>query len=161
MERKPENPELGRYGELMISFLREDLPFTIFVPSASSFERMFEVINRRSNVSDKALQISSNDSQVGLLREGTFAVISRIFGFSAVPRRIFSGMVPVYGELDFESVSGYKLYLARQPGGALLVNNLVCNRLDMTRGLIVIHVVDGIIMDSDFEQSFMPYPDEF
>lgn len=165
LEKKPEDPDLGVFGELMISFLREDLPFTIFVPSASSFQSMFQTMNREAaNVSDSYLKVGSNDSRTDSdlkPSDGTFAVVSRLFGFCAIPRRILSSMVPVHGEVALESVSGYRLHVSRQTGGALLVNNLVSNRVDMTRGSIIIHLVDGIIMDAEFEQSLLPYHDGF
>lgn len=149
-------PALGRYGELMLTFLRPDLPFTVFIPSPSSFESMLVTINRRFNTSGTFSPNSTISEE-----ESNYAVISRVFGFSAVPRRILSGMVPCKGEMGIESVSGFRLNVARlPPKGALVVNNLACSTVDIMRESIVIHLVDGVLMDSDFEQSVVPYQDD-
>eukprot|EP00250_Pteridium_aquilinum_P017877 c23817_g1_i1 orf=964-1617(-) len=150
------DPALGRYGELILTFIRPDLPFTVFIPSPSSFESMLLAINGRFNTSGT---LSPNSTVFE--EESNYAVISRVFGFGAVPRRILSGMVPFNGEIGVDSVSGFRLILARlPPKGTLIVNNLACSTVDIIKGSIVVHLVDGVLMDSDFEQSVIPFQDD-
>lgn len=152
-------PDLGRFGELMLGFLREDLPFTVFIPSPSSFDSMLQAMSQRSNTSDNPT--SNTTILTDPFEENNYAVISRVFGFSSVPRRILSRMVPLNGEMDFDSVSGFRLNLARMhPKGTLVVNSLACNTVDIIRGSITIHLVDGVLMDSEFEQSVTPFRDD-
>lgn len=149
-------PAVGRYGELMLTFLRPDLPFTVFIPKQSSFESMLLASNPRFNTSGTVSPNSTNDEE-----ENNYAVISRVFGFSAVPKRILSGMVPFKGEMAVESVSGFRLNVARLPTtGTLVVNNLACIAVDIIKESIVIHFVDGVLMDSEFEQSVAPFQDD-
>lgn len=141
----------------MLSFLRPDLPFTVFIPNPLIFDSMLQAISSRFNTSG-TLSLNSTVSE----EESNYAIVSRIFGFSAVPRRILFGMVPLNGEMGLESVSGFQLNVARLPSnGALVVNNLACTVVDIEREAIVVHLIDGILMDSDFEQSVASFQDDF
>lgn len=138
--------EFGKFAEMMIEMLPEDLAFTIFVPSVKAFER------------DLKLQV--NDSMVGDNVNNTYAIVSRILGFSAVPRTLFSVMVPFGEEISYDSLSGFTLYISKSADGKLLVNRVESERLDLKKGKIVMHIMDGVIMDAEFEQSAQPDYDE-
>ncbi|KAH7444370.1 hypothetical protein KP509_02G076000 [Ceratopteris richardii] len=140
----------------MLSFVRSDLPFTLFIPRPSVLESILLPTNNRHNAS----HITSQNVFISP-KSNAYAVISRIFGFSAVPFRIFSGMVAVDSEMIYESVSGFRLNLIKAtPKGTLTVNNLDCITVDIMKGSVVVHIVDGILMDADFEQSIMPLQDD-
>ncbi|MCO5572946.1 hypothetical protein L7F22_026708 [Adiantum nelumboides] len=151
-----DKPQLGRYGELMLSFLRPDLPFTLFIPRPSLFESMLLSMNHKSNTSGTLFVNSSVVDE-----ENSYAVVSRIFGFSAIPRYILSSMMALNCEREFDSVAGFRLNLVRvPPRGTFMVNNLACSAVDIIKGHVVVHLVDGILMDADFEQSFMPFQED-
>lgn len=144
------NNSLGTFGNMMIKMLPEDLAFTVFIPSETAFER--------------DLRLHRNDSLVGD-DDDTYAVISRVLGFSAVPRILDSATVAaaVGGggdgeEVCYDSLSGFKLFISRDVvGGALVVNGVKStDRVDIRRGKIVVHVMDGVLMDAEFEQSVQP-----
>jgi hypothetical protein len=157
---------LGPFGDLMLSFLPPDLAFTIFIPTPAAFESLMEAIGDvepSGKASDRNLaRLRSNASYS--LQEGkrNHALISRIFGFSAAPIRMVSSMIPPTGTMvEIESLSGFRLNLVRAlPEGTLLVNNLVCSTVDISRGPIVIHLVEGVLMESEFERSVMPFRDD-
>ncbi|KAL8092883.1 hypothetical protein AgCh_034942 [Apium graveolens] len=134
---------IGKFGELMLEMLPQDLAFTIFMPSQKAFER-----DLRLNLSDSlVLGEKFNDS---------YAILSRILGFSVVPRMIFSGSVGVEKEMCYDSLSGFGLFVSKDKKGMLMVNRVRCERMDVMRGKIVLHIMDGVIMDADFEQSVGP-----
>ena len=87
------------------------------------------------------------------LNENTYVVLSHLLSFSPVPKPIFSKHVPFCEEAVHGSLSGFLLSLSRVPGRGLLVNNLTCKATDLRRGSFVIHIVDGVLMDFEFEQS--------
>ncbi|KAJ6820759.1 uncharacterized protein M6B38_394010 [Iris pallida] len=131
---------LGELGELMVSMLPDDLPFTVFVPSEDAFER---IVQLRANISldeDK--------------RNNTVAILSRLMGFSAIPQHLPSIMVPMLKEISFDSVSGYTLYAWKASNGTLIVNNVRSEQVDVRKGETIVHVMDGVIMDAEFKQSF-------
>ena len=133
---------IGRFGGMMIEMLPEDLAFTVFVPSQKAFER--------------DLRLRVNDSLVGEKMNDTYAIVSRVMGFSAVPRTLSSVMVPVGGEVSYDSISGFPLYITKDIDGMLVVNRIRSERVDLRKGEIVVHVMDGVIMDAEFEQSVQP-----
>lgn len=133
---------IGRFGGMMIEMLPEDLAFTIFVPSQKAF--------------DRDLRLRVNDSLVGEKLNDTYAIVSRVMGFSAVPRTLSSVMVPVGGEVSYDSISGFPLYITKDIDGMLVVNRIRSERVDIRKGEIVVHVMDGVIMDAEFEQSVQP-----
>jgi len=90
---------IGRFGEMMIGMLPQDLAFTVFVPSQRAFER--------------DLRLRVNDSLVGEKMNDTYAVVSRILGFSAVPRTLSSVTVPFGREISYDSISGFTLYISK------------------------------------------------
>lgn len=124
-----------------------DLPFTIFLPSQNAFSQTLKL---KVNESLKTEQL--ND---------TIAVLSRVLGFSVVPRAIRSVDVPIDGkELDFDSLSGFRLVIWKEEDGRLLVNGVGSKSVDYFVKEIVVHVMDGVIMDSEFEQAFREEDDE-
>ncbi|XVE98808.1 hypothetical protein REPUB_Repub03eG0140500 [Reevesia pubescens] len=133
---------LGTFGNMMIQMLPQDLPFTVFIPSKTAFER--------------DLRLNKNDSLVGEKMNDTYAIISRVLGFSAVPRRLDSAMVPAGEELAYDSLSGFTLFITKDVGGVLVVNGVKSEKVAIKRGKLVVHVMDGVIMDAEFEQSIQP-----
>lgn len=133
---------VGKFGEMMLEMLPPDLAFTVFVPSEKAFRR------------DLRLQV--NRSLAAEQMNDTFAVLSRVLGFSAVPRPLYSETVHLGKEVRFNSLSGFELCIWRESDGAMIVNRVRSERMDMRKGEIVVHIMDGVIMDSEFEQSFLP-----
>jgi len=133
---------IGKFGEMMIEMLPEDLAFTVFVPSHEAFER------------DLRLQV--DDSLVAEKRNDTYAVVSRILGFSAVPQTLFSTTVPSGKEVFYDSLSGFTLYISKDGDGMLVVNRIRSEKVDLRRREIVVHVMDGVLMDGEFEQAVQP-----
>lgn len=134
---------LGEFGEMMVSMLPRDLAFTAFVPSPESFRRV--------------LKLRHNDSAAGLkASDDTYAVVSRVLGFSAVPRRLRSEDVALRGTawlLDLDSVSGLKVHAWRDVDGALVVNGVRSECVDIVRDETVVHVMAGVLMDAEFKRS--------
>ncbi|KAF7054743.1 hypothetical protein CFC21_062370 [Triticum aestivum] len=134
---------LGEFGEMMVSMLPRDLAFTAFMPSPESFRRV--------------LGLRHNDSAAGLkASDDTYAVVSRVLGFSAVPLRLRSGDVALRGTarlLDLDSVSGLKVHAWRDVDGALVVNGVRSECVDIVRDETVVHVMAGVLMDAEFERS--------
>ncbi|XP_029116670.2 uncharacterized protein [Elaeis guineensis] len=131
---------LGELGEMMVAMLPNDLPFTIFVPSEEAFERVLKL-----RASDSLTEQKIND---------TYATISRIMGFSAVPQHLPSGAVPLHKEKSFDSISGFRLYAWKDVKGNLVVNGVRSVCVDVRKAEIVAHIMSGVIMDAEFEQSF-------
>ncbi|KAE8771541.1 hypothetical protein D1007_56581 [Hordeum vulgare] len=116
---------------------------TAFVPSPESFRRV--------------LRLRHNDSAAGLKpSDDTYAVVSRVLGFSAVPRRLRSEDVAPRGTarlLGLDSVSGLKVRPWRDVDGALVVNGVRSECVDIVRDETVVHVMAGVLMDAEFERS--------
>lgn len=148
---------LGFSGEIMVGMLPYDLPFTVFVPSEQYFRRILEpkIVNGAKAVDGNF----TKEASVNSTSDNTIAIISRILGFSAVPLHLPSKSVPLNGELIVDSLSGFRLQLARVSTGVMFVNNISCEATDARRGQIIVHVVRGVIMDAEFEQSVMPDED--
>ncbi|CAL4913475.1 unnamed protein product [Urochloa decumbens] len=136
---------LGELGDAMVAMLPRDLPFTVFVPSPGSFRRVLKLQGRTSNASAAAA-----DAEGG--GDNTYAVLSRVLGFSTVPRRLLAADVPPRQAL--ESVSGLRMHVSRDASGALVVNGVRSECVDVVRGETVVHVVAGVLMDAEFERSF-------
>lgn len=85
----------------------------------------------------------------------TYAVVSRVLGFSAVPRSLASGTVPFDKELSYDSISGFVLYISKEEDGMLVVNGVRSERVDLRKkgSVTVVHVMDGVLMDAEFQQS--------
>lgn len=130
---------IGELGQMMIEMLPEDLAFTIFVPSEKAFER--------------DLRLRANYSLVEEQKNDTHAVVSRILGFSAVPRKLSSTTILSGTEVSYDSLSGFALFISKDADGMLVVNRIRSERMDLKRGEIVVHIMNGVIMDADFEQS--------
>ncbi|GLT31440.1 hypothetical protein SLA2020_061750 [Shorea laevis] len=128
--------QVGTFGEMMIQMLPDDLAFTVFVPSETAFRRDLRLAAEKGN--------------------DTYAVISRILGFSAVPRTIDSDMVVSGQELSYDALSGFTLFISKVAEGVLAVNRVRSEKVDIRKGKIVIHIMDGVIMDAEFEQSVQP-----
>ncbi|NP_001142563.2 uncharacterized protein [Zea mays] len=144
---------LGELGDAMVSMLPKDLPFTVFVPSVDSFTRVLRLQGSKSNASTGD-QEAATDTDTN-----TYAILSRVLGFSAVPRRLLAADVPVpprgAGAVRLlDSVSGLRLYASRDARGALVVNGVRSECVDIIRGETVVHVLAGVLMDAEFERSF-------
>ncbi|KAG8651442.1 uncharacterized protein LOC110619228 [Manihot esculenta] len=137
---------IGNFGEIMIEMLPEELAFTVFIPSERSFER--------------DLRLRVNDSLLAEKRNDTYAVVSRILGFSAIPRKLSSELVSSSKEVIYDSLSGFTLYISKDVDGMLVVNRIRSERVDVRRGEIVVHIMDGVIMDAEFEQAVQPDDNE-
>ena len=139
----------------MVSMLPKDLPFTVFVPSADSFTRVLRLQGPSSNASAAAArgEAAASDTDAN-----TYAILSRVLGFSAVPRRLLAADVPPprgAGAVRLlDSVSGLSLYASRDARGALVVNGVRSECVDIVRGETVVHVIAGVLVDAEFERSF-------
>ncbi|KAF8394937.1 hypothetical protein HHK36_018876 [Tetracentron sinense] len=137
---------LGELGEMMIGMLPDDLAFTVFIPSERAFE-----CDLRLRASDNLAVGKANN---------TYAILSRILGFSAVPRHLPSITVPLGKEISFDSISGFRMYIFKDSDGMLVVNRVRSERVDLRKKEIIVHVMNGVIMDAEFEQSVRPDYDE-
>lgn len=137
---------LGKLGEMMVEMLPDDLAFTIFVPSDNAFGRV--------------LKLRANECLVEQKMNDTIAIISRVMGFSAVPRHLPSQAVPLREEVSVDSISGFRLYAWRAANGTLIVNNIMSELVDMRKSEIIVHKIKGVLMDAEFELSFFPMDDE-
>lgn len=133
--------KLGKFGEMMVEMLPQDLAFTIFVPSEEAFKR-----DLRLSLNDSLKQDKFND---------TYAIVSRVLGFSAVPRTICSVDLRFGEVVSYDSLSGFPLYVSKDVGGIVVVNRIRSEIVDVRKREIVVHVLDGVIMDADFEQSVL------
>lgn len=115
--------------------LAEDLKFTLFLPS--------------ENAVDRDLRLKSNDSN-------SYAVLTQVLAFSAVPRWICSRDLEYNKEMVYDSISGFKLYVYRDLKGMVVVNGVVAEEVDLKIGNVTVHVMDGVVMDSEFEESMLP-----
>lgn len=147
---------LGELGDAMVSMLPKDLPFTVFVPSADSFSRVLRLQGPSSNSSAAAAggEAAASDTDAN-----TYAILSRVLSFSAVPRRLLAADVPppprgAAAVRLLDSVSGLRLYASRDARGALVVNGVRSECVDIVRGETVVHVIAGVLMDAEFERSF-------
>ncbi|XP_058744858.1 uncharacterized protein LOC131617613 [Vicia villosa] len=136
---------LGRFGEMMIEMLPQDLAFTVFVPSEEAFKRDLHL-----SVDDSLKQDRFND---------TYAIVSRVLGFSAVPRRVWSVDLRFGEVVNYESLSGFGLYVSKGVDGMVVVNRVRSEIVDVRKREIAVHVLDGVIMDADFEQSVLSEED--
>lgn len=141
-----EEVKLGELGEMMVAMLPNDLAFTIFVPSEEAFERV--------------LKLRASDSLTEQKKNNTYAIVSRVMGFSAVPRHLPSGAVPLHKEISFDSISGFRLYAWKDSNGTVVVNGVRSVSVDVRKAEIIVHIMSGVIMDSEFEQSFSPDDDD-
>ncbi|EER92581.1 hypothetical protein BDA96_01G471100 [Sorghum bicolor] len=149
---------LGELGDAMVSMLPRDLPFTVFVPSADSFTRVLRL--QGSSSSNASAAAAGGEEAAASDTDGnTYAILSRVLGFSAVPRRLLAADVPPpprgAGPVRLlDSVSGLRLYASRDARGALVVNGVRSECVDIVRGETVVHVMAGVLMDAEFERSF-------
>ncbi|XP_020101399.1 uncharacterized protein LOC109719245 [Ananas comosus] len=133
---------LCELGNMMIAMLPDDLAFTVFVPSQVAFEHV--------------LKLRTNDSLTEQNVNNTYAIVSRVMGFSSIPRHLPSEAVPLRKEISYDSVSGFRLYAWKDFDGTLVVNGVRSECVDIRKGEIIAHVMKGVIMDAEFEQSFSP-----
>ncbi|KAG8096862.1 hypothetical protein GUJ93_ZPchr0013g35843 [Zizania palustris] len=134
---------LGEFGDMMMSMLPRNLAFTVFVPSPESFRRV--------------LKLRPNDSLAEGKADRAYAVVSRVLGFSAVPRRLRAADVPLRRQAVpvLESVSGLRISAWRDADGALVVNGVPSECVDVVKDrTITVHVMAGVLMDPEFERSF-------
>lgn len=64
--------------------------------------------------------------------------------------------VAIEKEMYYDSLSGLGLFVSKDKKGMLMVNRVRCERINVMRGKIMLHIMDGVIMDADFEQSVGP-----
>ncbi|XP_047332654.1 uncharacterized protein LOC124936216 [Impatiens glandulifera] len=143
----PEKREIlstgGRFAETILEMLPENLVFTIFMPSDRAFER--------------DLGLKANESLEEEKSGNTYAILTRVLGFSALPRAIYSDSVPIQGEVCYDSISGFNLCMYRELDGMLRVNGVRSEKVDVKMGeKVVVHIMNGAIMDSEFQQSVQP-----
>ncbi|KAL4188410.1 hypothetical protein AMTRI_Chr08g202260 [Amborella trichopoda] len=139
LHKRFQDYHFGVIGEIMLSMLNEDLPFTLFLPSEAAFERL--------------LKINVNGTSVYNKENNTDVILSRVLGFSVIPIKLRSEDVPLTREISFDSLAGFELNIMRLPEKVLSVDNVRSERVDMRRGEIIVHVMDGVIMDAEFAQS--------
>uniref|UniRef100_I1JI61 FAS1 domain-containing protein n=1 Tax=Glycine max TaxID=3847 RepID=I1JI61_SOYBN len=117
---------------MMLDMLPQDLAFTVLVPSEDAFKR--------------DLRLSVNDSFKPDKFNDTYAIVSRILGFSAVPGTLSLANVQLGELVNYDSSSGFPLYFSKDINGMLVKE-------------ILVHVMDGVIMDAEFEESILAEDD--
>ncbi|RAL51282.1 hypothetical protein DM860_010784 [Cuscuta australis] len=137
--REGEKTVIGTLGESVIGMLPDDLGFTLFLPS----EKALLNLRRRS------LNGSSPPNEDG----DTHAMLTRVLGFAAVPRMIYWEDVGDGEEIRYDSISGFALFAGKDAKGRLWVNGVRSEPVDLRRGKIVVHVMDGVLMDAEFQLS--------
>ncbi|EYU41264.1 hypothetical protein ABFS82_06G135700 [Erythranthe guttata] len=134
-------PSIGELGETVIGMLPEDLAFTLFLPSEEAFRR--------------DLRLDRNDSD-------SYATLTRVLGFSAVPRWISTADLDL--DLDLErvygSISGFDLVVSKDLKGRVVVNGVASEKKGLRKGSVVVYVIDGVLMDAEFRQSVQPDDDD-
>ncbi|KAJ3689209.1 hypothetical protein LUZ61_018373 [Rhynchospora tenuis] len=135
---------LGAFGDKMVSMLPPDLPFTLFLPSPSSFQKILRL--------DPATSLVPDD----ITLNNTLAILSRVLAFSAVPQLLPVGALPVRTALSVDAVSGLKLLAWRDLDGTVVVNGIRSECVNIRKGELIVHVIAGVLMDPEFEQSFFP-----
>lgn len=148
--RKDISEELGFFGNMMVEMLPEDLVFTAFVPSDKAFNRDLGMMKSNNTRKTKSSEDDEGDD--------TYAVVSRIMGFAVVPYRVEERDIGEDETASYESLSGFTLKIWRRKkksgnGGGLVVNGVETEKIGLKRGKIIVHTMDGVIMDSDFAQS--------
>ncbi|KAL8162732.1 hypothetical protein V2J09_014221 [Rumex salicifolius] len=137
----------SKFGEMVVEMLPTDLAFTVFLPSKKAFER-----DLRLRPNDTVMPQDEADN--------VYATLTRVLGFSVIPRKLYSDSVSVGEEILLDSVSGFRLYVTKDLDGSLIVNKVKSEKVDMRKGEIVVHLMDGVIMDAEFAQSVQPDDDE-
>uniref|UniRef100_A0A1J3I8R3 FAS1 domain-containing protein n=1 Tax=Noccaea caerulescens TaxID=107243 RepID=A0A1J3I8R3_NOCCA len=143
--------EIGFFGKMMIEMLPEDLVFTAFVPSDKAFSR------------DLRLKLNSTHPKNphGDDGDNTYAVVSRIMSFSVVPYKVEERDIGNDETASYESLSGFTVKIwKKRNGGGLVVNGVETEKIGLKRGKIIVHTIDGVLMDSDFAQSVASSEDE-
>ncbi|KAK6145466.1 hypothetical protein DH2020_022286 [Rehmannia glutinosa] len=131
--------KIGEFGVMVIRMLPEDLAFTLFLPSEEAFRR--------------DLRLNRNDSNA-------YAILTRVLGFSAVPRWISSADLEHGKQIIYDSISGFNLYISKDLNGMVVVNGVVSEQVDLKMGKVLVHMMDGVVMDAEFEQSVKPEDDD-
>lgn len=101
------------------------------------------------------LQLSVNDSLIPEKFNDTYAILTRILGFSAVPGELSSVDVPLGEIVSYDSLSGLQLYIAKDMDRMLVVNRIPSETVDVRQRKIAMHTINGVIMDSYFEQAVL------
>ena len=136
---------VATFGEMMLDMLPQDLAFTVLVPSEDAFKR--------------DLRLSVNDSFKPDKFNDTYAIVSRILGFSAVPGTLSLANVQLGELVNYDSSSGFPLYFSKDINGMLVVNRIWSEIVDVRKKEILVHVMDGVIMDAEFEESILAEDD--
>ncbi|KAL2939809.1 hypothetical protein RDABS01_019742 [Bienertia sinuspersici] len=124
---------------MMVEMLPNDLAFTVFVPSEKAFER--------------DLKLRANHKFSPEEWENAYATVSHVLGFSAIPRKIYADLLPLGKELSYDSISGLTLCIYKGFDGVLNVNRVRAEQVYIKRGEVVVYIMNGVIMDAEFEQS--------
>ncbi|GFQ02529.1 hypothetical protein PHJA_002397000 [Phtheirospermum japonicum] len=135
----PDRSKIGEFGKTVIRMLPSDLAFTLFLPSEEAFRR--------------DLRLNRNDSD-------TYAILTRVLGFSAVPRWISTADLDYGKQKTYDSISGFNLYVSKELNGMVVVNGVVSDEVDLRMGKVLVHVMNGVVMDAEFEQSVQPEDDD-
>ncbi|KAJ4806108.1 Periostin [Rhynchospora pubera] len=135
---------LGAFGDKMVSMLPPDLPFTLFLPSPSSFQKILRL--------DPATSLAPDTATLN----NTLAILSRVLAFSAVPQLLPARGLPVRMPISVDAVSGLKLLAWRDLDGTVVVNGIRSECVNIRKGELIVHVIAGVLMDPEFEQSFFP-----
>ncbi|KAK7310787.1 hypothetical protein RJT34_08516 [Clitoria ternatea] len=133
--------KLGKFGEMMIDMLPQDLAFIVFVPSEEAFKQDLRLLVNESLRLDKF--------------DDTYAIVTRILGFSAVPRALSSANFALGELVSYDSLSGFPLFILKDIDGMLVVNRIRSEMVDVSKKEVVVHVMDGVIMDAEFELSIL------
>ncbi|KAI9094491.1 hypothetical protein K1719_026716 [Acacia pycnantha] len=120
-KKVPQNFKLDKFGEMMVEMLPQDLTFTIFIPSEEAFKR--------------DLHLSVNESLVTEKFNDTYAILTRILGFSAVPRELSSIDVPLGELVSYDSLSGFQLYISKDINRMLFVNRIRSKITDVRKDI--------------------------
>lgn len=131
----------------MIEMLPEDLVFTAFVPSDKSFSRD---LGLKSN-NTQTIKSPEDDDDDG---DNTYAVVSRIMSFAVVPYKVEERDIGNDETASYESLSGFTLKIWKKRNGVgLVVNGIETEKIGLKIGKIIVHTINGVIMDADFAES--------
>ncbi|CAI5526056.1 unnamed protein product [Closterium sp. Naga37s-1] len=138
---KEDSPDSGGklqiFSGAMAGMLSTDEPFTLFAPS-----------------DDFLLDISSVFHKYPRTKELIDPMLSRLVGYSAVPRRIPAADIPLGAFERLESITGFIINVGRDPRtGRIFANGVPSKQVDILEGQLVVHLIDGMLGPLDFVES--------
>ncbi|CAI5975757.1 unnamed protein product, partial [Closterium sp. NIES-64] len=129
--------KLQIFSGAMAGMLSSDEPFTLFAPS-----------------DDFLLDISSVFHKYPRTKEMIDPMLSRLVGYSAVPRRIPAADIPLGAFERLESITGFIINVGRDPRtGRIFANGVPSKQVDILEGQLVVHLIDGMLGPLDFVES--------